>query len=305
MPENKVKKEKKKVVKKKEKVEKKEKVQEVKQEVKPEEKVQEKKEEVKTEEAPKPEEKKIETEEEIAEEVPIPVLEEEKPVEEIVEAKVEEELSKWIPRTSLGKAVAKGEVTDINKVLDEGVKIKEFQIVDKLVPSLESELTLIGGRPGKGGGIERTALRISAKMHRSGRRYTSTAFAIVGNRDGLVGVGKGSGLESRSAIEKATEKAKLNIIKVPRGCGSWECECGQSHSIPFKTEGKGGSVRIRLLPAPKGIGLVVDDESKKVMQLAGIRDVWGRSIGDTATRINLIRATFNALKNLHKYRTSK
>jgi small subunit ribosomal protein S5 len=274
-------------------------------EVKTEGKILEKKEEVKTEgkvEGAKPEEK---IEEEIVEEIPTPVLkEEEKPVKEILEEK-EEELTKWTPRTNLGKAVAKGEVTDINKILDEGIKIKEYQIVDKLVPGLESELTLIGGRPGKGGGIERTAMRISAKMHRSGRRYTSTAFAIVGNKDGLVGIGKGSGVESRSAIEKAVEKAKLSIIKVPRGCGSWECECGQPHSIPFKTEGKGGSVRIRLLPAPKGIGLAVDNESKKVMQLAGIKDIWAKSLGDTAVRINLIRATFDALKNLHSYRTSK
>jgi len=295
---------KKKVEKKKKAEKKKEKVKEVKLEKKKEEKVAETKEEIKTEEIPK-QEKPVEVVEEIVEEEPIPILEEEKPVEEIIEVKVEEELAKWTPRTNLGKAVFKGEVTDINKVLDEGIKIKEFQIVDKLVPGLDSELTLIGGRPGKGGGIERTALRISAKMHRSGRRYTTTAFAIVGNKGGLVGVGKGSALDSRNAIEKAIEKAKLNIIKVPRGCGSWECDCGQPHSIPFKTEGKGGSVRIKLLPAPKGIGLAVDDESKKVMRLAGIKDVWGKSLGDTATRINLIRATFDALKNLHRYRTSK
>jgi len=278
----------------------------VEKEVKTEEKVIEKKEEIKPEETPKIEKPEETVAEEIIEEVPLPLLkEEEKPIEEIVVEKKEEELNKWTPRTNLGKAVAKGEVTDINKVLDEGIKIKEYQIVDKLVPNLESELTLIGGRPGKGGGIERTALRISAKMHRSGRRYTSTAFAIVGNRDGLVGIGKGSGVESRSAIEKALEKAKLSIIKVPRGCGSWECGCGQGHSIPFKTQGKGGSVRIRLLPAPKGIGLVIDDESKKILQLAGVKDVWAKSKGDTATRINLIKASFDALRNLHKYRTSK
>jgi len=278
----------------------------VEKEVKIEEKVIEKKEEIKPEETPKIEKPEETVAEEIIEEVPLPLLkEEEKPIEEIVVEKKEEELNKWTPRTNLGKAVAKGEVTDINKVLDEGIKIKEYQIVDKLVPNLESELTLIGGRPGKGGGIERTALRISAKMHRSGRRYTSTAFAIIGNRDGLVGIGKGSGVESRSAIEKALEKAKLSIIKVPRGCGSWECGCGQGHSIPFKTQGKAGSVRIRLLPAPKGIGLVVDDESKKILQLAGVKDVWAKSKGDTATRINLIKASFDALRNLHKYRTSK
>ena len=228
----------------------------------------------------------------------------EKIPEKIVEVKPEE-VPTWIPRTNLGKAVIKGKITDIGKILDEGIKIKESKIVDTLVPDLESELVLIGGRPGKGGGIERTPLRISAKMHRSGRRYTSSAFAIVGNKDGIIGIGKGRGKESRQAIDKAIKKAKLHVIKVPRGCGSWECECGEPHSIPFKTEGKSGSVRIVLMPAPKGIGLAVDDESKKILRLAGIKDVWGRTLGNTGTRINLIQAVFYALKNLHRYRTGK
>jgi small subunit ribosomal protein S5 len=223
--------------------------------------------------------------------------------EEVV--RVEEEIEAWIPKTSLGKSVIQGKVTDINKILESGVKIKEHQIVDRLVPNIESELVLIGGRPGKGGGIQRTPIRISAKMHRSGRRYSSTAFAIVGNKDGIVGIGKGRGKETRASIEKAIQKAKLNIIKVPRGCGSWECECGEPHSIPFKTKGKSGSVRVELIPAPKGIGLAVDDESKKILRLAGIKDVWGRTLGDTGTRFNLIKAVFNALKNLHRYRVGK
>lgn len=236
------------------------------------------------------EEALLKTAEEIPTEVPLEV------------PKVEEELAEWTPRTSLGKSVMKGEITDINKILDEGMKIKEPQIVDKLIPNLQSELVLVGGRPGKGGGIERTPIRISAKMHRSGRRYTSTAFAIVGNSDGIIGVGKGSGVESRRAVEKAVEKAKMSIIRVLRGCGSWECKCGKPHSIPFKTEGKAGSVRIKLMPAPRGIGLAVDDETKKALRLAGITDVWGKTIGDTATRISLIKAVFDALKNLHRYR---
>jgi len=279
------------------KVEKKEevKIAEKTKEVKTEEKVEEKKPEAKEE---KPAEKKEEVvEEEIVEKE---VLEE--PKEEIVEVKVKEELESWVPKTNLGKSVMKGQTTDINKILDEGIKIREPEIVDMLIPNLQSELVLIGGRPGKGGGIERTPLRISAKMHKSGRRYTSTAFAIVGNQDGIIGIGKGRGKEGREAINKAIRNAKLNIIKIPRGCGSWECECGQPHSIPFKTEGKAGSVRIILLPAPRGIGLAVDDETKKILKLAGIKDVWGSTLGDTGTRMNLIQAVNDALMNLHHYR---
>ena len=280
-----------------------------KKKIKPEKKVEEKREkkpEKKPKEELKKEEIKPEGKEEEIEEVTEEVLggEEEKEVEKVSE-KEKEALMKWTPRTNLGKDVMKGKVTDINKILEEGIKIKEYEIVDFLIPNLESELIFIGGRPGKGGGIERTPLRISAKMHKSGRRYTSTAFVVVGNKDGIIGVGKGRAKESRRAIDKAIKKAKLSLIKVPRGCGSWECGCGGSHSIPFKTEGKSGSVKVTLMPAPRGIGLAVDDETKKILSLAGVSDVWGNTLGNTGSRINLISAIFDALKNLHSYRTSK
>jgi len=138
-------------------------------------------------------------------------------------------------------------------------------------------------------------------MHRSGRRFTANAFAVVGDEAGLIGLGKAAALESRSAINKAINKAKLNVIRIKRGCGSWECGCGGDHSIPYKTEGKSGSVRVVLMPAPKGLGLVADDESKKLLRLAGIKDVWMKTYGNTGMRINLITALFNALKGLYKY----
>jgi len=242
--------------------------------------------------------KKVKKERKVKEKVVKPVEVPKKVVE-----KEREELPAWVPKTNIGKAIIRGEVTDINKILDEGIRIREPEIVDILVPNMESELILIGGRPGKGGGIERTPLRISAKMHKSGRRYAVTAFAVVGNKDGIIGIGKGRAKDSRGAINKAINQAKLNLIKVPRGCGSWECGCGEPHSIPFKTEGKSGSVRVTLMPAPRGIGLAVDDETKKVLTLAGISDIWGKTLGNTGTRINLIIAVFSALKNLHRYRT--
>lgn len=227
--------------------------------------------------------------------------------EEIEPKKVEvteevEEILEWKPKTKLGKDVFTGKVKDIETILKSGKKIMEPEIADHLVPNLESEVVFIGGRPGKGGGIQRTPIRITTKMHRSGRRYTTSAFAIVGNKDGIVGIGKGKGKESRESIEKAINKAKLNLIIVPRGCGSWECGCNEPHSIPYTTVGKSGSVRVVLMPAPKGVGLVTDDETKKILRLAGIKDVWIKTFGDTGTRINLITAVFSALKNLHAYK---
>lgn len=210
-------------------------------------------------------------------------------------------LDEWQPKTALGKKVFSGEITDIDSILDAGLKITEPEIVDKLVPNTKSELILIGGRTGKGGGIQRIPVKITAAMHKSGRRFTTNAFAAVGNEDGLLGIGKGSAVESRDAIFKATQKAKMNLIKIIRGCGSWECGCCEPHSIKFKASGKSGSVRAELLPAPKGVGLATDDETKKVLRLAGIKDVWIKTYGNTKSRINLISAIFDALKKLYVY----
>jgi len=221
----------------------------------------------------------------------------------VVEEKIEAKLAAWKPKTKLGRLVFEKKITSLDEIFEKGLKIKEPEIVDFLEPGMKSEIVLIGGRPGKGGGIQRTPIRITAKMHRSGRRYTSSAFAIVGNGRGIVGIGKGRAKEGRQAIEKAIEKAKLNLIRVRRGCGSWECVCGGEHSIPFKVVGKSGSVRVRLMPAPRGVGLVVSDEAKKIMRLAGIEDVWVKSYGNTGMRINLIQAIFDGLKKLHNYKT--
>ena len=126
-------------------------------------------------------------------------------------------------------------------------------------------------------------------------------MAVVGNENGIVGIGMGKAKEPRLAVEKSIRNAKLNLIKIIRGCGSWECGCGTEHSIPYKVEGKSGSVRVILMPAPKGVGLVANDEAKKLLRLAGIKDIWMKTFGDTSTRFNLIRAIFDALKKLYIY----
>jgi len=128
------------------------------------------------------------------------------------------------------------------------------------------------------------------------------AFVIVGNEDGIVGVSKATSPEARNAINKAIKKAKLNLTIINRGCGSWECGCNTNHSIPYKIKGKCGSVRVELLPAPKGVGLVCSDEIKKIFRLSGIKDIWIKSYGTTRTRINFISAIFNAFKNLNIYK---
>src|SRR3989338_8360073 len=91
-------------------------------------------------------------------------------------------------------------------------------------------------------------------------------------------------------------------MPVLRGCGSWECGCGEKHTIPVEVEGKSGSSRVRLMPAPKGVGLCVSNEAKKVMRLAGIKDMWTKRQGESKTRNNYIIAIFDAFKRMNMMR---
>jgi len=225
--------------------------------------------------------------------------------EEIVKEEVKAVSGKpFEPKTELGKKVMAGEVTDIAKIFAAGTKIAEPGIVDYLLPNLEKEIILIGGSTGKGGGIRRTPFKRTSRMHKSGRRYRISVMSVVGNKDGYVGLGLASGPPGKhqEVIEKSTNKAKINLIPVRIGCGSWECSCGANHSIPFAIIGKSGSVVIKFLPAPKGIGLCVSDELKKLFKLAGISDIWCKTRGNTQMRANLLKATLNALKKLNTYK---
>ncbi len=252
------------------------------------------------------EKKKEEVKETIVEEKELKEIEktpvEEAPIkEEVIEVVKPVSLEKWIPKTQLGKDVFEKKITNIDAVLQSGKRIIEPEIIDSLVPALKNELILVGGRTGKGGGIQRIPVRITATMHKSGRRFSTSAFVVVGNENGLVGIGGGKALETRNSIEKAIQRAKMNLIRIKRGCGSWECGCGTEHSVPYKVTGKSGSVRVELLPAPKGVGLVADNETKKILKIAGITDAWVKTYGNTSMRINLISATFDALKKLYVY----
>ena len=212
----------------------------------------------------------------------------------------EDRLASWIPRTELGKNVMNGSVSSLDEIFTSGKIIKEPQIIDSLIPNLENELIFIGGSSGKGGGKRKTPTKRTTRMHMSGRRYGISALACIGNKDGYVGLGKISAQENRTAINKAIEIAKLNMIPVKRGCGSWECACDEPHSIPMETEGKYGSVIVVLKPAPKGIGLVINNEAKKIMRLAGIKDIWSKSFGHTSSYINYAYAIYDALKKMNR-----
>jgi len=171
----------------------------------------------------------------------------------------------WAPKTQLGKDVKQGKVTDIFAILDSTQKILEANIVDVLIPNLESDLLLIGQSKGKFGGGQRRVFKQTQKKTREGNKPKFATIAVVGNHNGVVGVGHGKSKETVPAREKAIRNAKLNIMKIRRGCGSWQCGCKTSHSIPYKVSGKTGSVEIDLLPAPKGTGLRVEGECQKIL----------------------------------------
>jgi small subunit ribosomal protein S5 len=143
------------------------------------------------------------------------------------------------------------------------------------------------------------------RMTDSGRRVRFNVMACVGNKDGYVGLGMAKAKEVSQAIRKAITAAKLNIISVQRGNGSWESSSGPGTSVPFKINGRSASTRVTLMPAANGKGLVIGETGKKVLDLAGITDVLSRTKGQTRTTINYAAATFNALKNLNTTRLSK
>ena len=161
---------------------------------------------------------------------------------------------------------------------------------------LKSDLISIGQAKGKFGGGKRRAWRQTQRKTQEGNVLTFSALAVVGDEKGHVGFGVGRAKETLPARDKAVRKAKLNIIQVKRACASFDCLCSELHSIPFKVTGKSGSVRVTLIPAPQGTGLVVGNELKKVLKLAGIRDVYSKTAGSRRTSFNLVKACIDALK---------
>ena len=174
------------------------------------------------------------------------------------------EQEEWVPITGLGKKVMAGDFASFDEILASGYPIKEAGIVDAMLPDLVDEVLCID---------------MMQRMTDSGRRIKFRAVVVVGNKDGYIGFGQGRDVQVGTAIKKAIVNAKLNIVKVRRGCGSWECGCGQKHSVPMEVTGKAGSVSVTL-----------------------IRDVWVNTSGNTRTTLNFAKATYNALRETNLIR---
>lgn len=215
-------------------------------------------------------------------------------------SKTEILLEAWQPKTELGRQVKAKEILNVDEILGHGKRVLEPEIFDSLIQNLETILITVGQSKGKFGGGKGSIWRQTQKKTKEGNKPKFSTLIAVGNRDGYVGIGFGKSKETVPAREKAIRQSKLNIQKIRRGCGDWACGCGEIHSIPAKIEGKCGSVRIILKPAPKGTGLIAQNEVKRVLELAGIKDIYTKTFGQTKTKINLIYALEDAFKKLNK-----
>ncbi len=202
----------------------------------------------------------------------------------------EQELANWVPKTDLGRMVKSGKINSIDEIFDKGYTIMEPEIVDSLL-KLEDEVIE----------IEKTT-----RVVLSGRKFSYRASVIVGNKDGYIGIGSAKDVDRFPAVNKAKRVAKLNIRRIIRGSGSWEEQStDDKHSIPFKVVGQAGSVRVTLMPAPKGTGIAVGKNIRGVLVLAGVRDVWGKAKGRTSIRLNFVKAAIDALDEISRIKMNK
>jgi len=190
----------------------------------------------------------------------------------------------WEPKTQLGKDIKAKRVTSIEQVFHDGRSIEEPEIIDALLPDLNNEV------------IEIASVQ---RMTKNNRKMKFRATAIVGDGKGHVGVGSGKDVEVKAAIESAVLDAKSKVIPIIMGCGSWQCLCGTRHSLPFKVTGRCGSVEVIIKPAPRGLGVVASGPVKKLLELAGVKDVWTFSKGRTRARYNTVMAVYRALQSIN------
>ena len=194
-------------------------------------------------------------------------------------------LDEWVPKTKLGRLVKDGHINSIEEILQNNYRIREPEIVDALFPDLRQEVVDVS---------------MVQRQSDSGQQKSFRLTVIIGNGEGVLGIGVGKAPEFVPAVRAAEARAKLNITMFRRGCGSWECRCHDPHSIPFEVDGTSGSVKVTLRPAPKGTGLVTADVGKIVLRIAGLHDVWSITKGRSRTSSNFAKAYVDALTKTYR-----
>lgn len=196
-----------------------------------------------------------------------------------------EEENEWVPVTKLGRLVKEGKIDSIEEIFLFSIPVKEAEIIDMLLrDKLHDEVMKI---------------MPVQKQSSAGQRTRFKAFVAVGDGNGHIGLGVKCSSEVATAIRGAITIAKLNVVPVRRGY--WGRKGGAPHTVPCKVTGKCGSVRVRLIPAPRGTGLVSSPAGKKLLSMAGIQDCYTSSRGHTRTMGNFIKAIYYALRKTYGY----
>ena len=234
------------------------------------------------------------------------------------------EEKEWQPVTKLGRLVKAGKIQNMEQIYLHSLPIKEYQIVDFFLPKLKDEVMKVSTYNGDLNGRAassppylsvsdessakkeqlinlKTQIKPVQKQTRAGQRTRFKAIVVIGDSEGHVGLGIKTSKEVATAIRAAIIIAKLSVLPIRRGY--WGTNLGEPHSLPTKESGKCGSVTVRLIPAPRGTGLVASPAVKRLLQLAGVQDAYTSSAGSTKTLENTLKATFVAVGNSYGFLT--
>ncbi len=142
----------------------------------------------------------------------------------------------------------------------------------------------------QGDGLQEKLVAINrvSKVVKGGRQFTFTALTVVGDGNGKVGFGYGKAKEVPAAIQKAMEKARKEMVRVPLADGT----------LQYEIVGRHGAGRVFMKPASEGTGIIAGGAMRDVFEVAGVKNVLAKCMG-TRNHMNVIRATFNGLQSIN------